>query len=63
MSKLLMLELVNKIIVTEHKRLHQNGIPLNASLRGVIYQVEIVLEDLGAIERVFGLSYEKLKEV
>ena len=46
MSKLVFLELVNNIKVREYKRLVENGIPLHSIYRGVIYEIDVELEDL-----------------
>lgn len=48
-SKLLLIELVSKVSVTEYKKLHENGISISPHQRGVIYDIDIVLEDLQTI--------------
>ncbi|CAD8139664.1 unnamed protein product [Paramecium octaurelia] len=61
MSKLVFLELVNNIKVREYKRLTENGIPLHSLLRGVIYEIDVELEDLNQIKYVFGISEDQIK--
>lgn len=44
----------------EYKRLSEKGTPLASHLRGVIYEIQIVFEDLEAIDYSFGVTQAKI---